>query len=59
MSMERFMKVYSYLPLEERKLTVLVMDGEPISWARAYKEIRDKTGLGDKILRKMAEKDII
>ncbi len=59
MSMERFMKVYSYLPLEERKLTVLVMQGEPISWARAYKEIKDKTPLGEEMLKKMVEKDII
>jgi len=59
MDSERFMKIYSFLPLEERKLTVILIDGEPINWARAYKEIRDKTPLGEKIFNKLVEKGLI
>ena len=59
MDIERFMKIYSFLPLEERKLTVVIIDGEPINWARAYKEIADKTPLGEKIFNKLIEKDVI
>lgn len=53
------MKVYSFLPLEERKLTVIVIGSEPISWAKAYKEIKEKTPLGDRILKKLIEKGLV
>lgn len=59
MSLERFMKVYSFLPIEERKLTVVIIDGEPVNWARAYKEINEDTPLGKKILKKLIEKRLI
>jgi len=59
MSLERFMKVYSYLPLEERKLTIVIINGEPISWTRAYTETSKNTKLGNKILKKLIEKDLI
>lgn len=56
---ERFIKVYSYLPIEERKLTVVIIDGEPINWARAYKEIKTNSELGKQILKKLIERDLI
>ena len=59
MDSSRFMKIYSFLPLEERKLTVLVIDDEPINWARAYKEIQGNTPLGEKIYKMLVEKDLI
>ena len=59
MDIARFMKIYSFLPIEERKLTVVVIDGEPISWVRAYKEIKDKTPLGEAIFNKLVEKNLI
>ena len=59
MTSERFMKVYAYLPLEERKLTVVVIDGEPVSWTRAWKEVQGKTDLGDCIVKKLVQKGFI
>ena len=59
MDIARFMKIYSFLPIEERKLTVVVIDNEPINWVRAYKEIRDKTPLGERIFKKLVNKGII
>ena len=59
MDIERFMSIYSFLPLEERKLTVVVIDGEPINWARAYKEITNKTPLGEKIFKRLVKKGLI
>ena len=53
------MKVYAYLPLEERKLTVVVIDGEPVSWTRAWKEVQGKTDLGDRIVKKLVQKGFI
>ena len=53
------MRIYTYLPIEERKLTVLIIEEEPINWARAYKEIKDKTPLGERVFKKLIEKDLI
>ena len=59
MSLERFMKVYSNLPINLRKETVVVIDREPISWNVAHNEISNDTELGKKILEKLIELDII
>lgn len=57
--LERFMKVFSNLPIEERNQVVVVIDDQPISWNMAYNEIRHKTELGKKISKKLIELNII
>ncbi len=57
--LDRFMKVYSGLPLEERKLPVVVIGSEPISWNMAYAEIKENTKLGLQVAEKMVELKII
>jgi hypothetical protein len=59
MSEERFFKVYSNLPMNLRKEVIVVIDKEPISWEVAYLEIKNKTGLGTKILKNLIELHII
>ena len=59
MSLEKFIKIYASLPLEERKLTVVIIDNEPINWIRAHEEIKNNTALGKKIQEKLIEKGII
>ena len=59
MSAERFIKIYSNLPLNVRKEIVLVIDDEPITWNVAYREIRGKTELGKTILKKLEALKII
>jgi hypothetical protein len=49
MTLSRFMRVYPNLPIMERPATCCVIDGEPISWTVAYKEIRANTPLGQRI----------
>jgi len=56
---EAFFKVYSNVPLEERKNVVAVLDDEPISWVTAYREIKNKTKKGEKILKILLELEII
>lgn len=58
-SLERFIKVFSHLPLEERKQVIVVIDKQPISWNMAYAEIRQKTELGKRIGEKLIKLDII
>ena len=59
MSLERFTKVYSNLPINVRKEIIIVIDDEPITWNVAYNEIRHSTKLGKKILKKLIELDFI
>lgn len=56
---EDFFKVYSSIPLKERKNAVAVVDEQPISWALAFQEIKNNTELGLKILKILKELDII
>ena len=56
---EDFFKVYSEVPLDERKLVIVVIDKEPISWNLAYQEIKNNTKRGEKILKILKELKII
>ena len=56
---EDFFKVYSELPIDERKMVVAVIDEEPISWSLAYQEIRNNTERGKKILKILKKLRII
>jgi len=56
---EDFFKVYSEVPLDERKLVIVVTDKEPISWNLAYQEIKNNTKRGEKILKILKELKII
>ena len=64
----RFMKVYQNLPLNERKNTILVLEGikdkgkikkEPMSWDIAYIEIEQETKVGEIILNKLIKLNLI
>lgn len=57
--LSRFTEVYFSLPLKERKLAIIVVDDNPISWKLAYNEIRNRTGLGTTILQRLTQLDII
>ena len=56
---ERFFKVYSSVPIEERTNTLIVIDNEPISWHLVFQEIKNKTKRGEKILNMLSELEII
>ena len=53
MTQERFLKIYANLPVPERQQVIVVIDGKPHSWDRAFNEISGDTALGKKILEKM------
>lgn len=59
MSLERFMKAYSNIPINLRKEIILVINDQPISWNVAYLEIKNDTPLGKKIIQKLLELEII
>ncbi len=56
---DRFFKVYANLPINERRLTIAVVDNEPISWSLAYEEISNETERGKKILDVLVRLDLI
>jgi len=64
MTRERFLQVYSNLPINVRKEIILVIKGgdgkeTPISWNVAYIEIMNRTKLGETILKKLIQLEII
>ncbi len=52
---ERFFAIYTNLPSEERKRTIVVIDDEPFSWSLAYEEIKNETKRGEKILKTLKD----
>ena len=54
-----FFKAYSNLPADERTQVIIVIDGKPFNWDRAYDEIKGKTDLGKMILNRMHELGIL
>lgn len=56
---EEFLKVYSKLPLKERDYPVVMLEGEPISWKMARREIQNRTKKGKKIAKKLKKLNII
>ncbi|MDO8662633.1 MAG: hypothetical protein Q7K98_05380 [Candidatus Omnitrophota bacterium] len=52
---EKFLITYPNLPLNARKETILVLEGQPITWEVAYFEIRNDTPASKKILQKLQE----
>jgi len=55
----RFLKVYSGLPLDERKQVVLVIGKQEINWELAYRELQVVSPLGKKIGEKLVKLRII
>ena len=55
----RFLKVFSNLPIDIRKEIILVIDDQPITWNVAYGEIEAETELGERILNKLIELELI
>lgn len=62
----RFLRVYQNLPLNERRNTILVLedkgkspDKKPVSWDIAYLEISEETKIGEIILNKLIELNLI
>lgn len=54
---QRFLKVYSTLPLGVRKEIVVVLDPPvgPVSWEAAYLEVEQETDLAATILEKVVQ----
>ena len=52
----KFLQAYNSLPEPEIHQALVIIDDRPISW---FKEISDKTALGDKILHKLKLLEIL
>jgi len=56
---DRFLRVFSNLSVDLRKEIILIVDNQPITWNVAYGEIVNETKLGEKILEKLIELELI
>ena len=57
---EKFLRIYSNLPINLREEIILVLDissekKAPVTWNVAYLEVKNNTELGQKILKKLEE----
>ncbi len=64
MSMEeervKLEKIFSNLPEKVRKEDIIVViDDKPYTWNVAYLEVKNKSELGEKILKKLKDMEII
>lgn len=56
---EKFLRIYSDLPIKTREEVIVVVNDDPISWNVAYREIKNRTALGTEILKKLKKMDIL
>jgi len=56
---DRFLRVFSNLPIDMRKEIILVIDEQPITWNVAFQEIGNETALGKRIIEKLLELELI
>jgi len=59
MSLSRFVKVYNNLPLSERDMPCVVIDGEGVSWKLAYQYIKNNEELGQRIQAELENLELI
>ncbi len=59
MTLSRFVKTYNSLPLVERDMPAVVIDGEALSWKLCYEEIKEKTELGERIQKELESLKLI
>ena len=59
MSLSRFVKVYNNLPLAERDMPCVVLEGEAITWRLAYQYIKENTELGQRIQAELENLNLI
>ena len=55
MTLSRFTKVFSSLPIAERDMVCCIIDEDGISWRLAYSEIKEDTELG-RVIQKELER---
>jgi len=55
MSKELIKKIFERLPLAERKMPSVIVDGKTFTWEQAWIEVRDDGPLADKIQKKIEE----
>ena len=57
---EKFFKTFSNIPINLRDDIIIVLENEgTVTWKVAYFEIKNKTVIGNKILKELKELDLI
>ena len=59
MTLSRFVKTYNNIPLAERDMVCVVIDGEGVTWKLAYQYIKEKTELGKTIQAQLEMLELI
>ncbi len=56
---EIFLRTYSNLPMKTREEVIVTLNGKPITWDVAYKEVKNDTKVGKEILMKLESMGIM
>ena len=55
MSKELIKKIFERLPIAERKMPAVIIDGKTLTWEQVWIEVRDDGPLSEKIQKKIEE----
>ena len=59
MTLSRFVKTYNNIPIAERNMVCVVINGEGVTWKLAYEYIKEKTELGERIQKQLEDLSLI
>lgn len=54
MDKEKFLRIYSRLPVAEKRMPAVIIDGEPCSWNVILMEVKRNTKIGKRMLRQLS-----
>jgi len=55
----RFLSIYANLPANLRKEVIVIVGEEPYTWNVVYLEVKAETPLGETILKKLVELELL
>lgn len=56
---EKFLKIYANVPEGLRQDIIVIVDGKTYNWNTSYFEIKEKTKLGERILKELESMEIL
>ncbi len=56
---EKFLRIYANIPEGLRSDIIVIVDGKTYNWNTSYFEIKERTRLGENILKELEETKIL
>jgi hypothetical protein len=59
MDIDKFRNIFARLPEAEKKLPIVKIDNRFYTWEECFREVANKTELGEKIYKKLKDYELI